>query len=175
MLFKTVNLVKRGMEQVWVTMRDDLPKLAGIMEDVESITEDQRSESPPIVDVVNIWKSAMRPPQSLRMLMGSEALVWTDRGEWNNETHVCRWTIELHNFHDSVECRGTTVFEPALGGKGTKITFSGDLEWNSQKSAGIAGILGEVVLAIAEDIIHRAIQNSFRNIAETIAKYVTTP
>jgi hypothetical protein len=174
MQFKTVDLVKHGMEKVWASMRDDLPKLANMMEDVESITEEKRFESPPVVHVVNIWKSAMRLPHSLRMLMGSELLAWTDHGEWNNETHVCQWTIELHNFHDSVECHGKTVFEPAMGGNGTKITFSGGLEWNSQKLAGIVGFFGETVLLMAENIIHHAIQKNFRNIAETIAKYLTT-
>lgn len=172
MQFKTVDLVKHGKEKVWATMRDDLSKLAEMMEDIESITETERTESPPVVHLVNIWKSALKIPQSIKMIIGSETLVWTDRGNWNNETHICEWTIEFLNLHDSVECRGTTVFEPALGGKGTKITFSGNLEWNSQKLAGIAGFFGETVMLMAEDIIDYAIQKNFRKIADTTGKYL---
>jgi hypothetical protein len=175
MQFRTLDLVKHEMEKVWASMRDDLPKLADMMEDVESITEEERFESPPVVHVVNIWKCAMSLPNSLRMFVDSGVFIWTDRGEWNNETHVCKWTIEVHNFRDSVECHGKTVFEPAMGGNGTKITFSGDLELNSQKLAGITGFLGATVLLMAEDIIHHAIQKNFRNITKTIAKYMTTP
>jgi len=172
MQFKTVNLIKHETEKVWATMRDDLPKLAEMMDDIESITEKERTESQTTYHVVNIWKSAIKLPQSIMSVLGSDLFVWTDRAEWNNETHVCRWTIELAHFRDSVECHGTTIFESAMGGKGTKISFSGDLVWDRHKLGGIAGAFGETVLIVAEDFIQNAVQKNFRKIAETIAKYM---
>ena len=153
-------------------MRDELPKLAEMMEYIESITEKERTKTPTIYHVVNIWKSATNFPQSIVSLLGSDLFVWTDKAEWNNETHVCRWIIELHHFHDSIKCQGMTIFEPALGGNGTKITFSGDLEWDSQKLAFITGAIGETVLVMAGDIIRNKIEKNFRKVAETIAKYL---
>ncbi len=172
MQFKTVNLIKHGVEDVWQTMRDDLPKLAEMMDDLESITEKERTESPTVFHVVNIWISATKIPQSIKKILDSEHFVWTDRAEWNNETHVCRWTINLHHFHDSVQSHGTTIFEPAMGGNGTKVTFSGNLEWDNEKLTGIVGVFGETVLILAKDIIQNAIQKNFRKITGAIEKYL---
>jgi hypothetical protein len=172
MQFKTISLIKYGIVNVWTTMRDDLPDLAKMMEDIESITEEERKNSSAICYVVNTWKSAIKLPQSIKTHFGTDLFVWTDRAEWDNETHVCKWTIELHRFRDSIRCHGSTTFETAMGGLGTKITFSGDLDWNSQKLAGLTGLFGETVLMMAENIVQNAIQKNFRKIAETITKYL---
>ena len=172
MQFKTVNLIKHGLDKVWTTMRDDLPELAGMMDEIESVTEMEKTVTKSNYHIVNIWRSAIKLPQAIISVLGSDLFVWTDRADWNNETHVCTWSIEVHKFRDSVQCHGTTSFEPAMGGSGTKITFAGELEWDNRKSGGISGAMGEAFLAMGGDIIQSSVQKNFRKLAEAAAKYL---
>jgi hypothetical protein len=121
---------------------------------------------------VNIWKAAVKLPESVMSALGSDLFIWTDRAEWNNDTHICTWTIELHQFRDSVQCYGITTFETAMGGNGTRITFSGNIEWDSSKTGGIKGMLGEAFMVIGGDFIQNAVQKNFRKMAEAAAKYL---
>jgi hypothetical protein len=172
MEFKTISLIKHRTEKVWSTMRDELPKLAEMMDDIESITEKERIQSKTLYQIVNIWKSATRLPQPVMNLLHTDSFSWTDRAEWNNESHICQWSIEMHYFHDAVQCHGSTVFEPAMGGNGTKVTFSGNLILNSRKLEGFTGVLGEAVFAAAQGIIQNTIQKNFRKVTETIGKHL---
>jgi len=170
--FKTISLIKHNKARVWMTMRDDLPKLAEMMDDVESITERERTETPAVYYVVNIWKSATKLPRVIVQWLNSEYFTWTDKAEWNNNSYECNWTIELNYFRDSIKCHGTTTFEPAMGGNGTRVTFNGKLEWDKDKLTGITGVFGDAVLAMAEGIIQNVIQKNFRKVTETIAKHL---
>jgi hypothetical protein len=172
MEFKTTSLIKFGTEKVWATMRDDLPKLAEMMEDIESITETSRTVSKTTYNIVNIWKSATKLPQPIINLLHSNYFSWTDTAEWNNETHFCKWSIEMHHLQNAVICHGSTIFEPAMGGNGTKVTFCGNLELDSRKLSGITGVLGEAVFIGAQGIIQNMMQKNFRKVIETIGKHL---
>jgi len=153
-------------------MRDDLPELAGMIDEIESITEMERTGSEPNYHIVNIWKSSIKLPQAIMSVLGSDLFVWTDTADWNDETHICNWSIELHRFRDSVQCHGTTSFEPAMGGGGTKITFAGDIEWDNRKSGGMTGAMGEAFLVMGGDIIQNSVQKNFRKLTEAASKYL---
>lgn len=172
MKFQTITIIKYKIDAVWKTMRDDLPELAYLMEDIESITEKERHVSPSVHKVINIWKSATKLPPIIMRYLNTDMFTWTDRAEWNNESLVCNWKIEPHHFRDSIHCKGKTSFESAMGGLGTKITFSGDLEYNSQKLIGITNFIGDTVLGAADSIIRIIVQKNFRKIAEAIEKHL---
>jgi hypothetical protein len=172
MKFQTVSIVKHHINAVWVSMRDDLPAVTSRREDIHSVTEQERHASPRICRIVNVWKARTKLPPAAMRLLDADMFVWTDRAEWNNETRVCTWSIEPHHFRDSICCHGTTAFEPAVGGTGTRITFSGDLEWDSAKLLGLAGGMGEAVFSSAEGIIRNVIQKNFRKVADAVALHL---
>jgi len=165
-------MIKHGTEKVWKTMRDDLTELVGMIDEIESVTGKERNETKQIYRVVNIWQASVKLPQTIMSVIGSDLFSWTDRAEWNNDTHICTWTIELHQFRESVKCNGTTTFEPAMGGNGTRVTFSGNIDWDNRKTGGMTGMLGEAFLVIGGDFIQNAVQKNFRKLAEATAKYL---
>lgn len=172
MNFKTVNVIKHPMNRVWATMRDDLPKLVDLLSDIDSITVELYEKDSHICRVVNIWKA--RPPlsRSIASHLDADMFVWTDRAEWNEKTMECFWSIEPHHFRNIVRCSGSTKFDSAMGGRGTRVTFSGDFEWNDPHIPGVPNVLGEAVYKGVETLIMNLIPKNFRKITDAIANHL---
>lgn len=173
MKFQTLALVKHPLPRVWKAMRDELPLLASRIDDIESITTTQRSESPGQISIVNIWRARPTLPEMLAKHVDTASLAWTDRAVWDEESKTCRWSIEPHVFSGHFECRGETRFEPAMGGRGTRITFSGEAEIKF-------GLFGDGVRKVLEDTLFKGamgfvqdiISKNFRKIATALEKHL---
>jgi hypothetical protein len=170
--FSTVSIVKHPIDRVWTVMRDDLADLADLMDDIESIHVELREEGPPIFKIVNVWTAHPRLPESVVRYLGSETFSWTDRAEWNEKRMECLWSIEPHRFRDRIRCVGATRFSPAMGGRGTRVVFSGEIEWNSQNLPGLPSMLEEAVYAGAEALVKSLIPKNFRKITDAIAAHL---
>lgn len=171
--FKSLQIVKVPPESIWVVIRDRLDQLVPQLPDIQSVTVQQRSESQGgDVSLVNLWQARANLPAVLSSVIKPEALAWTDRATWSAATYICTWQIELHFAKDRSRCHGQTMFEPALGGKGCRITFSGDFEMNAAGIPGVPSLLEGAVAAAAESFVGSLIPTNFRKlagVAETIA------
>ena len=174
MNFKTVNVIKHPINRVWTTMRDDLPKLVDLLGDIESITLELYEKESHICKVVNIWKARPPLPQSIARHLDSDMFVWTDRAEWNEKAMECFWSIEPHHFRDIVRCSGSTKFDSAMGGRGTRVTFSGNFEWNNQNLPGMSNALEETVYKGVEALIRNLIPKNFRKITDALTRHLDT-
>lgn len=172
MHFNTISIIKHPIDQVWLTMRDDLPKLVELAEDIESISVELHEKKSGICKVVNIWKASPPLPQSVARYLKSDMFVWTDRAEWNEEKMECLWSIEPHHFRDRVHCSGVTSFHPAMGGRGTRITFIGDFEWDSQSLSVVPNLLKEAVHKIVESLVSDLIPKNFRKITDAVKRHL---
>jgi hypothetical protein len=168
--FKTVNIIQHPIDRVWAAMRDDLPKL--VVEDIESINVELYEKRSHLCTVVNIWKACPRLPDSIARHMDSDMFVWTDRAEWNEKKMECLWSIEPHHFRERIRCGGSTKFDSAIGGRGTRVTFSGNFEWNNQNLPGEPNVLEEAVYKGIEALIRNLIPKNFRKITDALTKYL---
>jgi hypothetical protein len=126
--FKSVAIVKHPIEVVWITVRDRLSDLVPFMEDMESITSLRREDQAEgIVCLDNLWQA--KPGSFLRQssYIRPEMFAWIDRAEWRPRSHTCHWQIESKFLPEALQCSGLTSYEPALGGRGTRLTFEGEI------------------------------------------------
>jgi hypothetical protein len=172
MNFSTVSIVKHPIDRVWIAMRDDLPKLVDLLEDIESISVELNEQGPHIHKVVNIWKACPQLPQSIAMRLDSDMFVWTDRAEWNEEKRECLWSIEVHHFRDRVRCSGLTSFGSAMGGRGTRVTFAGSIGWHNRDPSKVTGFLEEAVYKSVEALMRDLVPRNFRKITDALAKHL---
>lgn len=172
MNFKTITIIKHPIDCVWVSMRDDLPKIVHLLEDIESIDVELYEKKSHICKIINIWKASPPLPASLTKLLDSDMFVWTDRAEWNEKKQACSWDIELHHFRDKLQCSGSTIFTEAMGGKGTRIVFSGCIEWNYQSFSGFPIFLDDAVRNVVESFISKLIPKNFRKITEALTNHI---
>ena len=170
--FKSLSIIKQPQDKVWQTMRDHLIDVARHVDDIDSITLHSRQEmAPDAVEIVNIWKANPPIPDSVARYIDSKMLMWTDTAHWDSKTGQCSWTIQSHYFKDKMHCQGQTIYEPALGGRGCRITFQGDIQWEKGLPLSL-GLMDDLVSKALESIIGKVIPNNFRKLTGHLEKYI---
>lgn len=167
--FKSIIIVKYAPDIVWNIIRDQLPELATYISDVDEIEVKNRSETPcGKVMIENLWKANIKIPSILKSIIKPKALCWTDKAEWNQDKLLCNWQIQPHFFKERISCSGSTLYSPAMGGRGTKICFTGNLDISSQNLKGVPKKLEGKISDIAESLVSSIIPTNFRKMTEAI-------
>ena len=61
---------------------------------------------------------------------------------WKGKEKIIDWEIHSHYYYDKLYCKGATVFEQAMGGRGLQAHFLGELEWKGKVLSLSLGMLG---------------------------------
>lgn len=174
MEFKSLSVIKFPADQVWLTMRDSLHEIADMVDDLESITpQDRLIEPSGLVKVVNIWVSSPKIPQIVMDHVQPEMLSWTDTALWSESDLSCNWEIDSHYFREKMKCWGATTFESAIGGRGCRLTFQGQIEFEGQILP-TSGALGGVVSKTVESVMGKMIPNNFRKLTHSIGTLINS-
>lgn len=172
MEFKTVSIVKHPPLTVWETMRDHYPEIADLVDEVDSITVHSRQKTPSgTLEVVNIWKANPQLPPIITDYIKPEMLTWTDTAIWDEQKMTCNWTIDSHYFREKMDCKGFTKFEPAIGGRGCRLTFQGSIYWDGGVPITF-GVMDGMVSKALESIISKLVPNNFQKLTTAVEKYI---
>ena len=165
-IFTTTAMLQRPADIVWLTMRDHLSDVADGVGDIRTLTTVSRIDSPEVTHLVNLWEASPAVPPALAGMLPANLFRWADRAEWWNAARECRWSIEPAFAPDRIRCRGVTHYEQAMGGRGTRITFQGELH------IAAGGPLMSGVAAVAESFIAGVIPKNFQNLAHSAGRYL---
>ncbi|HEX4136320.1 MAG TPA: SRPBCC family protein [Bryobacteraceae bacterium] len=172
--FHTLEIVKAPLDEVWRAIRDRLDELVPHLDDVQSVVVEHREELPDgSVRLINLWRGKANIPAVLNSVIKPELLAWTDRAVWNLSTRECAWQIEMHFDRERTKCRGVTKFEPAIGGKGTRVTFSGEFAMNAKGMRGVPAFLESTVEAGVEAFVTSLIPRNFRKLVQAAGNVLT--
>jgi hypothetical protein len=94
---------------------------------------------------------------------------WVDTAVWDSATMICTWSIKPYVFPDHIDCQGTTSYEAAMGGRGTRVTFQGGFDLAPGALGGLAKPLERPVGSFVESIISTMIPKNTRKIIEAAA------
>ncbi len=167
--FKSVILVKYPQDEVWIAVRDRLPEMVPFLDDVKSITQESREQNPDSLQLTNIWQADIDLPGKIQSVIDIDKLKWTDRAEWVESKQQCLWVIEPHFFKGRIDCTGSTKFEPAIGGRGTRITFAGEFGIDASDIPGIPSFMESTISKTVESLIINVIPKNFRKITDALA------
>ena len=167
--FKSVVIIKYPQDIVWPAMRDRLPEMVPFLDDVESITPEHREQHSDALQITNIWQADIEIPAKIQEIIDTDALRWTDNASWLEAENQCQWSIEPHFFKDRVQCSGSTLFEPAIGGRGTRITFAGELGINVKDIPGVPAFMEGTATKTMESLIITLIPKNFRKMTDALA------
>jgi hypothetical protein len=171
--FKTIAVVAHPLELVWATIRDRMPEMASLMDDIESITVmDRREEADGTVFLVNRWKANPKIPSMLNSFIDPSMLAWTDRAQWKPALHECIWNIETQFFSDGLKCAGSTRYEPAMGGRGTRITFAGDFNVIGDRIKGIPTFMEGTISKTIESFATSLIPKNFLKLSKAVGEFL---
>ncbi len=158
--FRSFTMVRQPVDRIWQTMRDRLVQVAAVMEDVQSVEVLERDEQANALILVNRWTARQRVPQMLRGITGGDTISWTDRAQWRDDDRICDWAIRPSIFAEYVSCDGTTLYESAMAGRGTRVTFSGSFELKPGFAGELAATFEPLVRSFTESIVSTMIPRS---------------
>jgi len=172
MKFKRVSSIPHHIDNVWTAMRDELPKLVPLLEDIDSIEIESHEKGPDVHKVVSTWTATPQFSRTITKHMDSDILTWTDHAEWNENRLECLWNVKHHNFGDFVRCSGVTKFEQ-VGRNETKITFTGSFDWDEDNyQGGVEKLVGGIGFVLLEFLIKDLVPKNFSNTLDALNKYL---
>jgi hypothetical protein len=171
--FSSLVVVRQPAAVVFATVRDRLVELGPMVDDVASITELKREEvQPGRVRLINEWHAEQRVPELLARELRTPEVSWIDRNEWDETTLLCTWTVEPFVLTEHITCRGTTTYEPAMAGRGTRVTVEGTFDLAKGALGGLSSALERPVTAFVESIVTTLIPRNSRKVVEAAAALV---
>ena len=171
--FKSITIVKYPLQSVWATIRDNLPGLVPLMEDVEKVTLlDRQEQSNGTVRIDNLWQANPRLLALLKLNLNPENLAWVDRSEWHTPVFECHWRIEPRFMPEHIQSWGVARYEPAIGGRGTRITFEGQIGAVNNGSGVLPSFLDGPRLRGFETLAGSLIPNNLRKLTEAVSVYL---
>ena len=171
--FKSVAIVKYPLALVWTTVRDRLPELVPLMDDIEAVTVVERTEEPDgTIRLVNLWKARLQIPPMLASAIPADKLVWTDRAEWQPRSYECHWRIEPAFLPAQTQYAGLTRYEAAIGGRGTRMTFEGQLDVPSRGLLGGSLLLEGALAKGVESVVTTLIPKNYQKLAQALSTFL---
>lgn len=165
--FHSFTMVKHPRERIWQTLRDHLPVVADLLDDLDSIaTLEREQEADGTVVLLNRWQAKQRVPYLLQDAFGTDIIAWLDRARWDDANFLCEWQITPLVLSDHIECHGTTRYEPAMAGRGTRVTFDGSFVVRPGALSQVPAAFESALLGLVENIVSTVIP---RNLARAVS------
>ncbi|MEZ4702603.1 MAG: hypothetical protein R2834_19880 [Rhodothermales bacterium] len=171
MTVSTTTILKHPWPDVWRALRDDLSVIADRLDEVASIECLQRETLVGgSVQIVNRWTAAPQLPAFIMQYARPEMLNWVDHAVWDEDKAVCTWTIEFPYFRDHVSCGGSTTFQPAMGGRGARVMFAGEMVIHGMPG-GLEQVEGLLTKG-TESIVTRLVASNFQKLAKAADEHI---
>jgi len=166
-------VMKQPPEVVWSTIRDSMSEIVPLMSDVESVRVIEREErSDGTVRFLNEWRLRSSLPSVAESVIKPDELGWLDHALWKDSERCCNWRIEPFFHPESIKCGGVTTYESAIGGRGTRITFQGDVEIDIAKLAGLSKALSRPLSSVIENVVRSLVPRNFRKVYEAAEQWL---
>ncbi len=170
---RALALVRYDRDLVWRTVRDELPALATLLSDVRSVETTSRRNGPgDEVELINLWEADVAVPAILSRMVRPDAVRWTDVAKWSAADHVCRWSIEPHLFAGAIRCQGATRYEAAMGGRGTRLTLTGEIEIARSTLPAALAKLGAPAVTAIESMVTTVVPRNLTKLAAAVTRHL---
>jgi hypothetical protein len=151
-------------------VRDLICEIGPSLENVEQIATISRVDRPDgSTALVNEWRVNPTLPAALDGVVTRDMLGWLDHAVWTSDLSACEWRVEPFFMGEAIRCRGATRFEPAMGGRGTRAIFEGQLDIDPSAMAGLQPAWRAPASLAVEFIIGTLIPRNFRKTVEAVA------
>jgi hypothetical protein len=168
-----VVILKHPVDDVWRAMRDDLEQLAKLQDGIRELRVDLREwQDDGRMRMVSIWEAEVTVPALAAPYLDPDMFRWTDDALWDDARRECQWRITTHHHAERIACAGTTRYEPALGGRGARITMHGDFAWDLKGFLDLPRILEAGVSQGIESFIGSMVSRNFRKITDAARLYL---
>ena len=164
------STIPHPIQAVYEAMRDHMPKLVPYMPNVQSIVVEKREQHGNLLHLQNRWTpSQTEIPTVARSFIDAKNTYWIDHAQWNDETKVCSWRLEMGFMSERVQCTGTTSFQ-SLDRNQTNMIIKGSLSLN------LKGMVPRLILGRAtksvEGFVGKMVKPNFQKTTEALIQYL---
>lgn len=170
MHFEISDVVRRPLEKVFNTYRDNLVDLVPHIPNVKRIEVLEREEEDKKVKLTNKWYGEKEIPKVVRKFVKKDEVTWLDCAEWVEGEKVCNWEIEPVFFKDYVKAKGQNRF--ISDGNYTKVEITGDLWIDLSKHPKVPKFLIKTVVKQIERFILVLIKPNLTAVNRGLEKYI---
>lgn len=168
--FRSLAVVRLPAEDVLGIVRDRLLDLVPMVDDVDDIETLSREDvGHGRVRLVNRWTASQRLPDAVAKTLKTTDIAWIDRNEWDASAMQCQWSIEPLVLTEHITCTGVTTYEPAMGGRGCRVTLSGTFDLAPAALDRFSGALRRPVTSLVESVVSTIIPRGTRKVVEAAA------
>jgi len=169
--FRALAVVKRPAREVFEIVRDRLVELVPMVDDIAMIEQLERHDlDNGDTRLVNRWTASQRVPDAVARAVAADVIAWTDHNVWHDSDLTCRWTIEPSILTEHIRCTGMTMYEPAMGGRGCRVTLEGTFELAPTALSRFSGALRRPATSLIESMVSTIIPRGTRKVAEAAAE-----
>jgi hypothetical protein len=169
--FRCLVGLRQPADRVALGVRDWMGEVGPSLDNVERVATVARIERPDGgAALINEWRVNPALPAALNGVVTREMLGWLDHAEWAGDLSACAWRIEPFFMSEAIDCRGATRFEPAMGGRGSRVTFEGRLDIDPAALATLPATWRAPASLAVEMLIGTLIPKNFRTAVEAVAK-----
>ena len=172
--FRSLAVVKRPSSEVFEIVRDRLVDLVPMVDDIKTIEMLERHDlGDGIIEFANRWTAAQRVPDTVARVVETDEIAWIDHNLWSASEMTCRWTIEPCILTEHIHCAGMTTSEPAMGGRGCRVTLEGTFDLAPAALARFSGALRRPATSLIESMVSTIIPRGTRKLAEAAVELST--
>ena len=173
--FRCLVGLRHPPDRVALGVRDWMGEIGPTLENVQQVATVVRVERPAGgTGLVNEWRVNPVLPAALNGVVTRDMLGWLDHAEWAPDLSACAWRIEPFFMSEAIDCRGSTRFEPAMGGRGSRVTFEGRLDIDPAALATLPVIWRGPASIAVEMLISTLIPKNFRTAVEAVGSLLET-
>ncbi len=170
MQFKTLTIIKHPVDECWKQYRDGFEQIGEAVDDLKYIRLLHREDrAPGTVYTEYEWQAIPPLPQSLRDKVHADMLTWVDHAVWEEARCQCHWDIVTRYFGGRLSCAGKTTFAEALGGRGCRLTFEGEMAWGELPRS------EAVLVRLVEPFLKQMILQNFRKVSKKVEQLLDQP
>lgn len=169
MEIKANTKVPYPRDVVYGAMRDQMPRLAEFLPNIDTISVESREDSDTGTVLVNKWRAAKSEiPMVARKFVKPEQMFWLDYATWVDADWRCSWRLEMGFMKERVQCSGTTTYVEVDGG--TELQIDGDLQVQ------LKGLIPRLLIGKAkpaiEGFVTRMLRPNFQKTADALTDYL---
>ena len=173
--FRCLVGVRHPPERVALGVRDWMAEVGPNLENVDTVITTARLDRPDgAASLVNEWRVNPALPAALDGVVTRDMLGWLDHAEWAADLGACRWRIEPFFMAEAIDCKGVTRFESAMGGRGARVTFEGQLDIDPAALATLPAVWRGPASIAVEMLISTLIPRNFRKCVEAVSVLLET-
>lgn len=172
MFLESREIIDRPLEQVYSLVKDDFPKIATYLPNIERVEQVQKEnlENGKVTKILNHWYAKVEVPDIAKKFIKKELFSWKDKALWKNEEFCVHYELESFWASNLFDAKGVNYFK-AIDANKTELKLTCEITLHPENVPGVPTFLVKKVLPLIEDIVKGVLEPNLMGLGQGIKRY----